>query len=137
MRERQQDIQLLAFYFMERMASHLSKEVTDLTPGASALLQEHPWPGNVRELEHVMQRAVIVCSGSVIRTEDVSLEWRPTEAATVGERLTLEEHERRYIREVLEETGWVVKGEHGATAILGMPESTLRHRMKKLGIRRP
>ena len=137
LRERRQDIELLAYYFMGRMARHINKEVTDLTPDASSLLQAHPWPGNVRELENVIKQAVVVCRGSAIRPEDIALERRPTEEAPPGDRLTLEELERRYILEVLEDTGWVIKGKRGATAVLGLPESTLRHRMKKLGIRRP
>ena len=73
MRERGEDISVLAQYFMERMASHLDKEVTYLTPEALSLLQAHDWPGNVRELEHAVQRAVIVCTGSAIQARDILL----------------------------------------------------------------
>ena len=136
LRERRGDIPLLAAYFMDRMAAHLRKEVTHLTPEALAALQAYDWPGNVRELEHAIQRAVIVCRGSAIRAEDIVLELGKSEEDPAEELLTLEEHERQYIQEVLEGTGWVVRGARGAAEILGLPESTLRNRMKKLGIRR-
>ena len=136
LRERREDILQLANYFIERMAAHLDKEVTRLTPEALVMLQAYVWPGNVRELEHVVERAVTVCRGSVIRAEDIALEFGKTEQPPAKELVALEELERRYIREVLEHTGWVIGGRHGATAILGLPESTLRHRMKKLGIQR-
>jgi len=66
LRERREDIPLLALHFMERMATHLSKKVTGIEPEAVTALQSYSWPGNVRELEHAVQRAVIVCRGSVI-----------------------------------------------------------------------
>ena len=133
MRERQEDIPLLAAYFMERMAAHLNKQVPHLPPETLARLAGYAWPGNVRELEHAMQRAVIVCQGPVIRAEDIALEFSRVGEGP-GEVLTLEEQERRHIRAVLERTGWVIGGARGAAALLGLPASTLRDRMKKLGI---
>jgi len=135
--DRREDIPLLAVYFMQRMAAHVNKEgVTQFTPGALSVLQAHDWPGNVRELEHVVQRAVIVCSESAIRVEDIALGSGEVEAAPSEELLTLEEHERRYVRQVLTRTGWRIRGPQGASAVLGLHEATLRGRMKKLGIRR-
>ena len=137
LRERLEDIPQLASYFTARMAAHLSKEVTHLTPEALSALQAYAWPGNVRELEHAVKRAVVVCSGSEIRAEDITPELGKTAEGPPEELVPLEEHERRYIREVLERTEWVMKGPHGAAAVLGLPVSTLRSRMKKLGIQRP
>ncbi len=134
--ERREDIPLLANYFMERMASHLDKEITHLTLEALSVLQSYDWPGNVRELEHAIQRAVIVCRGPAIRAEDIALESAPLEGMPNGRVVPLEEYERHYIERVLEQTDWVVKGEHGAAALLGLNASTLRFRIKKLGIRR-
>ena len=137
LRERKEDIPQLANYFIERMAAHLDKEVTHLTPEALELLRSYAWPGNVRELEHAVKRAVVVCRGSEIHPEDTLLELEKTEEDATDELLTLEELERRHIRKVLERTGGVIKGKHGAATMLGLPVSTLRHRMKKLGIERP
>ena len=137
LRERREDVPLLASYFMERMAAHLNKEVTQLSSEALATLQAYDWPGNVRELEHAVQRAVIVCPGPAIRAEDIAGELVPGEGGGTDEILTLEVLERRHIRAVLEQTGWVIAGSQGAAARLGLPRSTLQSRMKKLGIVRP
>jgi len=137
LRERREDIELLALCFMERMAAHLSKPIERLSPEAMCALRAYDWPGNMRELEHVVQRAVIVCSGPVIRVQDIFLEPDRMDADPFVETLPLEEHERRYIQEILEKSGWVIGGEKGAAALLGLRESTLRSRMKKLGIARP
>ena len=134
LRERRDDIAVLAHYFMERMASHLDKEVTDLTPEALGVLESYAWPGNVRELEHTVNRAVIRCRGSGIRAEEIALEFSSTGEETTEYALTPEAYERQYIQRVLEQTGWVIKGPDGAAAVLGLPASTLRSRMKKLGI---
>ena len=136
LRERGVDIPFLAVYFMERMAAHLNKAVTHLEPEALAVLETYNWPGNVRELEHTLQRAVIVCRGPAIRAGDITLERRKSGEGTAGERVSLEEMERRYIGEVLEETEGVIRGQQGAATILGLPPSTLYSRMKKLGIER-
>ncbi|NKB70524.1 MAG: AAA domain-containing protein [Candidatus Latescibacteria bacterium] len=142
LRERRADIELLAAYFTERMARHVRKQVTGPSAEALALLRAYHWPGNVRELEHTMQRAVVVCRRPEIGVKDLALEFGspPSELAeylmTPEDIVSLEEHGRRYIRKVLEQTGWIVKGPHGAAVLLDMHEATLRHRMKKLGIRR-
>jgi len=137
LRQRREDIAALGLHFLARMAAHLNKEVIRLTPAALEVLQAYDWPGNVRELEHVMQRAVIGCKGGAIGAEDILLGRGRGDATQAEEVVTLEEHERQYIRKVLEQTGWVVRGANGAASMLGVPESTLRTRMKKLGIARP
>jgi transcriptional regulator with GAF, ATPase, and Fis domain len=73
----------------------------------------------------------------VIRPEDIALEPGTHTEEPAEEIVTLEEMERYHILNVLEHTAWVVKGEHGAAALLGLPASTLHHRMRKLGIERP
>ena len=136
LRERREDIPLLADYFLVAATGHLHKEVTGLSSAALAVLRRYDWPGNVRELKHTVERAVIVCPGKTIRVEDIALGIGQKEGQINGKRLSLEEYERQYIRQVLEETGWVIRGAKGAALILGLPESTLRRRMKRLGIRR-
>ena len=84
----------------------------------------------------MVQRAVVVCSGAAIRAENIALDFGKAIEGVGEEIITLEELERRYIREVLEKTGWVIKGAHGAAVLLGLLPSTLHFRMKKLGIRR-
>ena len=115
----------------------MDKTVTGLSRAAEAALLAYDWPGNVRELQHVIERAVVVCQGETIGVEDVLLGGGGTTAASAGERVTLEEHERRYIQAVLEDTSWRISGPQGAARILGVPGSTLRNHMKKLGFKRP
>ncbi|MEW6755634.1 MAG: sigma 54-interacting transcriptional regulator [Candidatus Latescibacterota bacterium] len=137
LRERADDIPLLATYFMEAMAAHLGKGVRRLSPEALARLRAHTWPGNVRELQHVVQRAVIACQGDTLQVDDILLHPGQPEPAPVPAPLTPAEYERRYLRDALDQAHWVVKGPKGAAALLGMPESTLRLRMGKLGLSRP
>ncbi|MBI2503119.1 MAG: sigma 54-interacting transcriptional regulator [Candidatus Latescibacteria bacterium] len=134
LRQRREDIAELATYFAARMAAHLDKKIERFAPETLDLLQAYGWPGNVRELEHAVQRAVVVCPGEVIRREDLAL--GTTGQSSTEEILPLEEVERRHIQEVLEKTGWVIKGPKGAAALLGVPASTLRDHMEKLGIAR-
>lgn len=149
LRERLEDIPLLADYFKDRMAAHLGRRIGALTPEIIEELQACDWPGNVRELEHAMQRAVIACEGARIGVEDLGLREigarirRPAlpvagalPASADVELIPLDELERRYIFAVLEATGWKIKGDDGAAARLGLPSSTLYSRMKKLGIER-
>jgi len=135
LRERLEDVPLLAVYFMTQMACHLHKEVVEVEREAVMLLQNYDWPGNVRELEHVVQRAVVVCRGKAIEANDISLGGG---VSARDEKLqTPEEYERWYLKRALEASSWVLKGPHGAAAALGMPPSTLQNRLKRLGIQRP
>ena len=136
LRQRREDIPLLASFFATRMGSHLGKDLQDLSPVVEQALAGHAWPGNVRELEHVVRRAVIVCPGEQIRVEDLALEPAPHPLDTASDWIDLEEHERRYIRRVLDYTNGVIRGPYAAAAILGLNPSTLYGRMKKLGIER-
>ena len=98
-------------------------------------LREHSWPGNVRELEHVIERAVITSPGPMLRVLD-GLEREPPEAGKDPLK-GLETVERDHILKVLKETRWKINGEDGAATILGLNASTLRSRIKKLGIKHP
>ncbi|HAJ26983.1 MAG TPA: Fis family transcriptional regulator, partial [Syntrophus sp. (in: bacteria)] len=92
------------------------------------------WPGNVRELESIIERAVIVCPGSILRLADkLSTLYAPVSSAVK----TLEELERNQILRILSETRWHIEGKDGAAMILGLNPSTLRARMHKFGIVRP
>ena len=97
-------------------------------------LQDYPWPGNVRELESIIERAVILCPGSVLQLADkLEISSLPLLSAV----RTLEDTERNQILKILSETRWRIEGKDGAAAILGLHPSTLRARMYKLGIVRP
>jgi chemotaxis protein methyltransferase CheR len=97
-------------------------------------LQDYQWPGNVRELENVLERAVINSSGPKLRLVD---ELKKPHADSAGTQKTLENVERDHIVRVLEQVNWKVSGPNGAARILGLNRSTLRARIRKLGIRQP
>jgi formate hydrogenlyase transcriptional activator len=143
LRERKADIPQLAAHFLEAVVGHLGRKIRLLSPAILEKLRAYEWPGNVRELQHVVERAVVACKGSEIQMGDIALEGRSKVEADGhhqngnGRVYLLEEIERRHIQAVLEEVGWVIRGEHGAAALLGLPESSLRDRIKKLGIVRP
>jgi DNA-binding NtrC family response regulator len=98
-------------------------------------LQDYAWPGNVRELRNVIERAVITSAGPIIQVDPLGRQAPPEEVA--AEPLDLEETERRHILSVLEMTSWRVEGGGGAAELLNMNPSTLRSRLKKLGIAKP
>jgi formate hydrogenlyase transcriptional activator len=98
-------------------------------------LMSYPWPGNLRELQNVIERAVVIASGSMIQIDETILGLDVGSETTAGE--TLEDMERAHILRVLEKTNWVIEGKQGAASILGLNHGTLRSRMKKLGIKKP
>jgi len=97
-------------------------------------LQEYQWPGNIRELENVLARAVINSSGPKLHLVD---ELRAPQKDLTATQKTLQEVERDHIVRVLEQTQWKVSGKDGAAEIFGLNRSTLRARLRKLGIQQP
>jgi PAS domain S-box-containing protein len=134
LRDRKQDIPLLATYFIKKYAADLGKKIETIAHSAMETLKAYPWPGNIRELEHVIERAVILSQGPQLELG----EWLPKPRATsdAAAPTTLEEVERAHILATLEGTGWRVSGENGAAKLLGLKPTTLEARMQKLGITR-
>jgi formate hydrogenlyase transcriptional activator len=134
LRQRNEDIPLLARAFVERYARNLGKQITSIQKETMEALQGYPWPGNVRELESIIERAVILCQGPVLELADrLEIPSPPISSAM----RTLEETERNQILETLLKTRWRIEGKDGAAVIAGLHPSTLRARMHKLGIVRP
>ncbi|MFA5181569.1 MAG: sigma 54-interacting transcriptional regulator [Syntrophales bacterium] len=134
LRQRKDDIPLMVQAFIERYAKKLGKQITSIQKGSMKALQDYPWPGNVRELESIIERAVILCPGPVLKLADRLEISSPPFASALR---TLEETERNQILRVLSDTCWRIEGKDGAAAILGLHPSTLRARLHKLGIVRP
>jgi DNA-binding NtrC family response regulator len=123
LRERPEDILLLAEHFLQRAAVAIGKEITGFDDEAVKWLLHHRWPGNVRELENVVERAVALARGRVITRDDLRTEFTPGERWELGVRPTLAEVESHYIRRILEET----RGNKRAAAqILGISVRTLQ-----------
>jgi transcriptional regulator of acetoin/glycerol metabolism len=93
-------------------------------------LQVYSWPGNIRELRNVIERAMILSSGPTLHIDD----FGGRNAAI--EKVTLSVMEKNHIVQILEKTRWRISGKSGAATFLGLNESTLRSRMRKLGIKR-
>ncbi len=133
LRERRSDIPLLARHFLDRFAQALGKPFEGCAPRFLAELEGYAWPGNVRELENVIERAAILSPGPLLDSEE-ALRMQAPPALSGG---TLEDVERAYIVRVLEEKHWIIEGDDGAAAALGLNPSTLRGRLRKLGIEKP
>jgi PAS domain S-box-containing protein len=134
LRERMNDIPLIVDFFVDKISKRLGKSIESIPTSVMNTLQDYQWPGNVRELENVLERAVINSSGPKLRLVDELK--KPHKDLTTAQK-TLEEVERDHIVRVLEHTNWKVSGKNGAAEILGLNRSTLRARIRKLGIRQP
>ena len=141
LRERPGDIPLLVRSFLEHFRGKLRKQLHDVSPESLRRLQTHSWPGNIRELRHVVERACVLARGRVV---EIGASLLATAAATAsapggaaGGFATLEEHERAYLRQVLEATGGRIQGRRGAARILDVHPSTLRSRLQRLGLSHP
>ena len=138
LRERKSDIPLLAQFFVEKIARKLGRRIDGMPKHSMEKLVAYSWPGNVRELENVVERSIIMSPESVINIGDCLITDLGTQEQEqlwpVG---TLEEIERAYIVAVLKETNGIIEGESGAAKYLGLNASTLRGRIRKLGIDRP
>jgi transcriptional regulator with GAF, ATPase, and Fis domain len=135
LRERVEDIPLLAWHFITRNQGRLGKSIERIPNQMMRALRSHPWPGNIRELQNAIERALIVTTGSTLANPLlIDLTAAGREQRT-GSRLA--EVERAHILEVLGECGWKVAGRGNAAERLGLKRGTLQFRMKKLGIRRP
>jgi DNA-binding NtrC family response regulator len=133
LRERREDIPLLVEHFAARAARRLGRKLDAVSPAFLERAKAYDWPGNVRELENLVERAVIMSTGPTLEPVELSSESRPAAPSGNG---TLEAMERAHITRVLEQTRWVIEGKQGAAHILGLNPSTLRGRLRKLGIRR-
>jgi len=140
LRQRREDIPLLVSHYARQIGERLGKSINEVPAQVMREFTEYTWPGNIRELQNVIERAVIVSSDGVLRlpeplgpatTIPASENKTSNESITVS---TLDEAEREHILRALEATGWRINGPKGAAAMLKLHPSTLRFRMKKLGL---
>ena len=151
LRERKEDIPLLANHFLQDQSRTLGKELQGVAPESMQLLLDYHWPGNIRELQNVIERSAILNNGSklvisdaLISTEpsqkpgtDSLQQVRPPSLSEDESQFRLVDFEKQHILKILEMTNWTIAGKGGAAEILDLPASTLRSKMKKLGIHRP
>ena len=138
LRERPGDIPLLVHAFIAHFRRKLGKPLHDVSPDSLRRLEAHAWPGNIRELQHVVERACVLARERVVDIGAALLATAtpttPAPGGAAGGFLTLEEHERAYLHQVLEATGGRIEGRRGAAAILDVHPSTLRSRLQRLGL---
>ncbi|MGH9144389.1 MAG: sigma-54 interaction domain-containing protein, partial [Thermoanaerobaculia bacterium] len=138
LRERQDDILVLVEYFVQRYASRAGKTIRSIDKKTLELLQAYEWPGNIRELQNVIERSVILSSNEVFAVDE---SWLPKQSLRTSARVVaaapmqgLPHSERETIEAALAECRGRVGGSSGAAARLGIPPSTLDHRIKALKI---
>ena len=127
LRERREDIPVLAAMFLQRQAEHYGKDLTGFEKQAMQALLDHPWPGNVRELEHVVERAVLMARDDVVRDEDLNLRL-PAETLDRLDKMTLDDAERVLIQKALDRYDGNVSR---AADALGISRSALYRRVQK------
>jgi len=140
LRERKRDILMLVEYFVQRYAKRAGKNIRSIDKKTLDVLQSYDWPGNIRELQNIIERSVILSSGEVFSVDE---SWLSKETFSPAPRVEASAHlkredERRTEREIIEavlaETRGRVSGPSGAAAKLGIPPSTLDHKIKALRI---
>src|SRR5829696_1639788 len=150
LRERREDIPLLVTHLVKQLSKKLGKTIESLPQETMTKLRNYNWPGNIRELRNVIERAVIITQGSELSVMD-DLNLQPLELEHHGERArhdvfedsiprvveTLEQTEYNLIMRTLKNVHWKLEGTGGAAELLNLHPSTLRSKMRKLGIERP
>jgi formate hydrogenlyase transcriptional activator len=147
LRERPEDIPLLAHFFAQKFAQQMKKPIERIPAEAMAALTAYSWPGNIRELQNLIERAVILTRGRALEIPLAELKQSANSAAPETPEApelvdqtkagTLKDVEREHILRALSDSNWVIGGPNGAAARLGLNRTTLNHRMRKLGITRP
>ena len=136
LRDRREDIPLLVWHYVRRHQIGVHKTIRRIPNRISKALADYGWPGNVRELANVIERAVILSDGETLVVDEAFVREQAPSAID-AESDDLQAVERAHIVETLDKCGWKVKGRGNTAERLGLNPSTLRARMKKLGIQRP
>ena len=141
LRDRRDDLPLLTRYFLERFSKELNKETPTLSLEAMTVIRDYHWPGNIRELENMLERAVILDSGSLIQVEDLpihpkgqtSQDWSADQVIPSGLKLNevLEMVEKKMILNALAKTGHV---QSHAADLLGIEKNLFKYKMRKYGL---
>jgi PAS domain S-box-containing protein len=136
LRERGDDLAMLAQYLIERFAKKAGKRIRRIEPETLALFRAYDWPGNVRELQNVVERAVVLCEGETFAIDESWLKRRPSQPATGTTRLsmTLATREKALIESALAECHGRISGPAGAAVRLGVPRQTLESKITALNI---
>jgi formate hydrogenlyase transcriptional activator len=135
LRDRPGDIPSLVRHFVHKYSERMQRNIEHIPDEALDVLKRYDWPGNIRELQNFIERAVLMSTGTILDAPLAELTSVPKASAESTNR-TLAEAVRDHILDVLRETNWLVGGQDGAAVRLGLPRTTLIHKMRKLGITR-
>jgi len=136
LRKRRDDIPLLVEHFISLIAPRIGKKIDTIPRQIMDMLKAYDWPGNIRELRNVVERSIITSPNSTLRIQDDLILMPEITPEFSGLPVSLDEAQRLHILAILEKSDWKIEGSNGAAEILQLKPSTLRHRMKKLGIKR-
>jgi DNA-binding NtrC family response regulator len=136
LRDRKEDIPLLVYSLASKYGKKLGKPIKTISQDAMNSMMNYDWPGNVRELENVIERAIINAKGQALRIMD-KLKGPGADKAAAAQKRSLKEVEREHILRILNVCNWKIEGKGGAAEILELNPSTLRGRMRRLGIKPP
>lgn len=138
LRDRVEDIPLLADHFVKKLARSTGKKVTDISPKVLQQLMAYPWPGNIRELENMIERSLLLTTGNCIKQIQLpaTIITPPNNKKEEVASKTIYENERDHIVAILKKCKGKIYGAGGAAEILGIPPSTLNSKMKKLKIKK-
>ena len=149
LRERTEDIPMLVTHLVQQLGQKLGKTIEAIPQDTMRMLRNYPWPGNVRELRNVIERALIITQGSTLRliddlqaqAQELELQKQAIPTEPAGDSLptgaTFEQYEYNLILRTLKNVHWKLEGPGGAAELLNIHPSTLRSKMRKLGIERP
>ncbi len=141
LRQRMEDIEPLVEHFIAKHRARTGFTSDSFPPQFFDDLRRHTWPGNVRELESVVERAMITSKGADLNPAECVIDGSATSPLDPEQQTmpnaSLAEIEREYIVRMLKSFGWRIEGERGVARVLGIKPSTLRARMKKLGVKKP
>ena len=136
LRKRRGDIPLLVNHFISQMGPRIGRHTDKVPKQIMEQLEAYDWPGNIRELRNVIERSIITSTNSTLSLLDGLIVKHKSFTGPPDSMASLDEVQRLHILAMLEKTGWKIEGSGGAAEILQLKPSTLRHRMKKLGVER-
>ncbi|WP_298494150.1 sigma 54-interacting transcriptional regulator [uncultured Algibacter sp.] len=137
LRKRRDDIPLLVEHFVDKFNKAYDKNIKYISDDSMMQLKSYDWPGNIRELENLIERSAILSNDETLLIPGFESEIQKSKLAINDKNLTLATIQRNHIYQVLEKCNWKISGPNGASTMLDLKPSTLRDKMKKLGISKP
>ena len=136
LRNRKEDIPILVEHFVDKFNKEYNKQIKYVSDAAMDKLKAYDWPGNIRELENLIERATILTNGDTLLIPGFESGNQKEKSAIANKNLSLDTIQRNHILNMLEKCDWKISGPNSASEVLDMKPSTLRDKMKKLGIKK-